>query len=510
MISKDRIEILLEQLFPICENWIAEKDKQTYFIDPIDGNEISAHYGATHMAAAMILYGKMRQQQPMYEKGIGLLKSILERWCRSKLLSAFHFDFNNFALCLIEEEIKDKETNLSEEIVSIVLDTPDSNHNTTNWLPMRWYVNMMRYNWTGDEVYLKKCQGLRHQIELATNEDGGIEDRMPKGLSFNLQYDVATVGVLQLLRIRGVDYDLSKEFQFLLNAVAPDSDINYQGRGTNQIFAWSLWVYLLASSKHEDQLKYALDFIEPKVIGMYERNNLMLNAWDGADKYLWWDYHYCSVYCAHFLLWLVLSLSDYGKKMISPAAEVAAKDTGLEIIKTKDSFVSVFSGRKEYLSENGPLVSAIWMKRYGILCKGGFGPWQGAFGNKYSNQTVLLNFCGLQYYRKPHIVKYQLLNKALGKLGIKRNSKLISVFVPIEVKSVNDRLELRFRVQEKGMYVLNFPLAEGLNSTPQIAVEVDGLVQKMHQIAKIKNQYGWVNVLQTQPIEGTVWTLRIE
>ena len=27
--------------------------------------------------------------------------------------------------------------------------------------------------------------------------------------------------------------------------------------------------------------------------------------------------------------------------------------------------------------------------------KGSFGPWKGSFGNKYSNESVLRNFCGL-------------------------------------------------------------------------------------------------------------------
>ena len=111
---------------------------------------------------------------------------------------------------------------------------------------------------------------------------------------------------------------------------------------------------------------------------MLENNNLMLNNWKGKEKYLWWDYHYTSVYTSHFLFWLVLSMVDYPKKPIQ-IKKSEFKDSGLIINKTSDYFISIFNGRKKYLAENGPIISAIWMKNYGMINKGLFGPWQGSF-----------------------------------------------------------------------------------------------------------------------------------
>ena len=73
MAGKERIETLLKQLLPVCESWLQQKEGETYFVDPLDGKEIYAHYGATHMAAALILYGKMSRQEGLYNKGIVLL-----------------------------------------------------------------------------------------------------------------------------------------------------------------------------------------------------------------------------------------------------------------------------------------------------------------------------------------------------------------------------------------------------------------------------------------------------
>ena len=150
MSSIKRIETLINQLLPICDGWIQEKSGDLFFVDPIDNQEISAHYGATHIAAALILYGKMSQQKPMYEKGLRLLNSILKRWEKSKKLPSYHYDFNNFALCIIDNTIEDSEKALSFKLKNVVLNTEDSNHDTTNWLPMRWFVNKRRYVWTSD------------------------------------------------------------------------------------------------------------------------------------------------------------------------------------------------------------------------------------------------------------------------------------------------------------------------------------------------------------------------
>ena len=147
---RDRIDSLLNDLLPICESWIQGQNGDLRFVDPIDGEEISAHYGATHMAAALILRGIKCGQSVMYQEGISLLNCILSRWELSSRLPSFHFDFNNFALCVVADIIENKEPVLYERLKQIVLQTKDSNHSTTNWLPMRWFVNHKRYKWTNE------------------------------------------------------------------------------------------------------------------------------------------------------------------------------------------------------------------------------------------------------------------------------------------------------------------------------------------------------------------------
>ena len=67
-------------------------------------------------------------------------------------------------------------------------------------LPMRWFVNKKRFEWTSVSKYIDIINHCRNTIAKATNADGGVEDRLPHGMSFNPQYDVATVAVLQYLR----------------------------------------------------------------------------------------------------------------------------------------------------------------------------------------------------------------------------------------------------------------------------------------------------------------------
>ena len=148
--------------------------------------EISNHYGASHLAAALVLYGLQFRDRGRYEAGVCLLKSLLKRWDESKKL---HADFNHFAICVVADALKDKDGELCKMIQKVVLSSDDNAHETVNWLPMRWYVNKKRYEWSGEEKFLSKCDYCRSLIIKATNQDGGIEDRLPKGVSFNLQYD---------------------------------------------------------------------------------------------------------------------------------------------------------------------------------------------------------------------------------------------------------------------------------------------------------------------------------
>lgn len=498
MNNKTAIKEIIEMTLKKCLSWIQNGSDGLYrFVDPNDGEEISAHYGATHAAASFIIWGKETGNEELYNKGMSLLHSILKRWDTSKKLPAFHYDFNNFALCLVTDYVDDETKAL---IHKTICNTADSNHNTINWLPMRWRVNKKRFEWTSDSKYLDKINHCRNTIAKATNADGGVEDRLPHGMSFNLQYDVATVAVLQYLRVHGEEMDLSKELGFLLNAVAPDGDVNYQGRGTNQIFAWGLWIYLLASSCQENDLQRALSYLQKHLSTMLEHNSMMLNEWDGSEKYLWWDYHYASVYIAHFLLWSIMAYLDYGKKVIDPVYSTST-ETGLHIYRSENFFVSWFEGKTEYLAEMGPAVVAIWTKKDGMIFKGTFGPWQGPFGNKYIYEDVVIkNFFGLlEVKRNKDWSKNRYVHKLIPSLDSEIELSLKPLFVGISVFEANGTLEIILENHTDKEVIFN---AQVSNQNQRIDLFVDGSVIPCGCNEAVRNQYGWMYLYQSHAIVG--------
>lgn len=493
----DRIKELIERIIPVCASWIKKSndDGMLRFIDPNDNEEISAHYGATHAAAAFVIWGKTVNDNAIYQQGLDLLHSVLRRWNYSKTLPAFHYDFNNFAISILEPFV-DKET--AKLIQDIVCHTEDSNHDTINWLPMRWLVNRKRKEWTNDRQYENNIVYCKKKITEATNADGGIEDRLPHGMSFNLQYDLATVAVLQYLRVHGETIDLSKELGFLLNAVAPDGDINYQGRGTNQIFAWGLWIYLLASSCQTIALTNSLNFLEPRIQKMLDRNNMMLNGWNGSEKYLWWDYHYASVYTAHCLLWLVLAFIDNDKAVIR--SDKSTHDaTGLHIHRSENFFVSWFDGRTEYVAERGPSIAAVWSKNQGMICKGVFAPWQGPFGNKYIYEDVVLkNYCGLlEIERNKDWSKNRYIHKLLPHFETEASCKVKPLFCPINVVEKNNELELTWNNSTPSEVIFNLP---AIAEECKVELFADGIRVPLFCNSAIKNQYGWVFLYQSRKL----------
>ncbi len=510
MKNQRRIEHLINITFPYCESWIkAGPEGLPLFVDPLDDKEISAHYGATHAAVSFIILGKHNCNRALYKKGQSLFNSIIDRWELNKELPDFHFDFNNFALCVAYDHLTEDEL-LKDRIRTLVLSTCDSNHLTINWLPMRWLVNWKRYEWTGDERYKQNCDTCKRNIIRATNEDGGIEDRLPNGTSFNLQYNAVTVGLLQYLRCHCESYDLSRELAFLINSVAPDNDINYQGRGTNQIFAWSLWIYLLSSAGKEEVLNDALCFLEERVPIMLRNNNLMLNQWKGAEKYLWWDYHYCSVYTAHFLFWLTLALLDYKKKIINDSLNTEC-DTGINVYKSPNCFVSIFSGRREYLAEHGPVICALWIKKYGMIAKGTFGPWKGFFGNKHTyGDVVLRNYCGLIEVKENKDWSHsRFIHRFLSKLKSKDSYQITPRYSEIKINEDEVSINLRFENTKAYSSIFNMPILRGLENSLIPELTVDGKKMRLTIVCQIRNQYDWCCIYQSNKSTGKEWVLKI-
>lgn len=502
---QNKIEFLIQSILPYVEKWIEKGDDGLgRLIDPIDGAEISAHYGATHTAAAFIVWGKLSNNCTLYDKGISLLKSISIRWNTSKCLPAFHADFNNFAMTVIWNYVDD---NWKATIENIVLSTPDSRHDTVNWLPMRWTVNLYRYKWTNNKKYLSVIDACKYTITEATNNDGGIEDRLPYGTSFNTQYDLATVAVLQYLRIHGEMLDISKELGFLLNSVSPDGDINYLGRGTNQVFAWGMWIYLLSSTGRSSEAEMAVSYLNDRIHIMLQNKSMMLNEWNGQEKYLWWDYHYVSVYTAHCLLWLILALRDCGKATVVPTIP-SSTETGVHIVRTNNRFVSWFEGRHEYLAERGPAIAAIWMKERGIICKGTFGPWQGLFGNKYIfDDIVIKNYCGLiEIKRNNDWSRNRYLHKFLPVTRINASVSYAPLFCPIEIDVKNSTVVITWTNNKSVNVIVNVPM---FTTECHLILTVDDNEIFLSNTSTFRNQYTWVYLFQSRAVFGRRFQLTI-
>lgn len=482
------------------------------FIDPNDHKEITAHYGTTHFAAALILIGKQRGDPTLIEDGIGLVSSYCSKWDEYALSPEFHADFNLFALSVITDVLEhDKNSSkLVDHLKCLILRSKDSVHNTINWLPMRFYVNKKRYSWSGDERYKTTCNNLISRIIKAVNRDGTVEDHLPYGVSYNLQYNVSTVALLQFLRACGlVDYDLSVTVSALLKLVAPDGDINYFGRGTNQIFAWGPWFFLLKSLGMNTDIEKGLAYFSKKLPSAISNYNLLLNDDIGSSKYLWWDYHYASVYTAHLLFWLALSLEERYRCSGATVHNLNKLD-GIDINANDNWACTIFHGRKRYLSEKGPTLAMAWSAKYGMIFKGGFGPWGGAFGNKWNyGNSIYFNYFGVYNVKNKPGRRFSRLKKMLPLPLSETYSHSVSPqFCPIKSLIHADKMELSFEIQDKQISFINIPIFEECGiSRENILLTADEKPVEFYQSAKIKNQYGWCNIFQSRVIKTSNWKI---
>ena len=505
----DIITQITSKLHDKCLSFLGEDEEgNCVIIDPIDDKVIGAHYAMTHIAAALIISGRKTNRLNDIEKGIKLIKGVLKRWEMDTKASDFHYDFNNFALCLIYDELEKDEQyiDLCQEIRETIMSTGDSRHFTVNWLPMRMFVNYHRYLWANDKQYEKTICDLYTIIKKATNQDGFVEDLLPKGKSFNLQYNVATVAVLQFLNDKGAEYSINDNIIALVNACDPAGDINYLGRGCNQIFAWGLWIYLLKSQGIKEQCLLSVNYLAEWIDDAIANNNLLLNQYPGEQKMLWWDYHYSSVYLGHLYLWLVLAenLKDRNSK-IMPCEGSYGTDSGVRIIRKKEYFVCLFEGRKQYLAEYGPIVANLWLKEPGYLMKGTFGPWMGQFGKKYSNFLSFFNYFGpiqIGGYGeiKFHRFGFQLKSYESGAFKIPK--------VQVSVNESDNKLIICFVMRKSQKTMFNIPLCNQ-DLEKNLIIKADDNMVHFRQVGDVLNQYGRVAIYQTGIVCAKAWSVEI-
>ncbi|MFH2117480.1 MAG: hypothetical protein ABII85_05460 [Bacillota bacterium] len=500
------VEIELEKYVKLDQN----KNYRVY--DPIENKTINEHYADTHYATAKLIRSLQSSDPIQIDLSKKMIYDILDTIDDYSKLPGYHNDFNLFALCVAFDNLED-DIELSSRLKAKILIVPDSNHLTTNWLPMRIFVNKHRYEWTNKTIYLDKCDELVMSIKKVTFNDGFIDDRYPKGVSYNLQYNVATVSSLLFTKLRyDIDIDLETSLSSLISAIFPDGDINYFGRGTNQIFAWGLWIYLLSTVKQDKILDLSLTYLENKIPEMLLNNNIFLNHRKGKEKYMWWDYHYSIVYTSHLYLWLVLSLQDTNKFLYVPQ-NTEISDSGIKIFKNNDSQVILFAGRKEYLSERGPSIAGIWTKKYGTIKKGYFGPWGGPFGNKYLEKDITFrNFIGLLQMK---INSETCANKILRKLGVfmtKKNYQIISPeFDNIGVFISKEYIKLRYNSKSSKSKFMNFPIMYDSSLTDNdFEIRANEIKIETKLVGKIEDQYGLCNLYQSNTSPAKNWEILIK
>ncbi len=511
-IQELKMKEMLKRVKEHVDDIFRTNEEGGYIIDPNDGKSIEGHYAASHAAVAYLLYGQMIGEERLIQKANLLVEGIMSRWDLIRKEKDFHADFNLFALCLYYDyanAMSDKK--ILVRIRDIVLSTEDSPHETVNWLPMRIYVNKCRFDWTSEKKYLKKIADIKKTLSKVTYSDYYIDDRAPIGISFNVQYDIATVANLYLLEKKEMHLYNKRMLDAVLDIVLPDGDVNYLGRGCNQIFAWGPWLYLLCQEERESDLELALDFFDDKIENALKNNNLLLNLYAGDRRWLWWDYHHYSVYVCHLFMWLSLALKreNYDKRILKESCELDSNGlkSGIDVFKNENCMVVSFGGRREYLAETGPAIYAIWIRNIGVICKGAFAPWFGVFGNKYTNPIVAIcNYFGL--LEVSHDVSY-INNKITRRFNIveKCNAKMeVKPIYSVPAVTCDDKtLTIEIFNEKRKKCILNIPALRNIEEF--ITIHVDGVKIPCYDSFTINNQYGECTVYETGLSTGVKWSI---
>lgn len=468
---------ILKTIYDHYQCFLQTDESGLKLIDPVDQRTIGFHYGETHMGGAFILAGITFVDNAMIECGVAILKSFMTHAKEYEQQPAYHWDFNNFALCALYEflEDKDKLPELRELIKDFVLVQQDSNNATINWHPMRIYVNEWKYKWTKDAKYKTLAENLAKRIVEAQYVDGFLEDLLPKGTSFNFQYHMFTTAMLAFLKVRGTAIaDVDKAISRAIDMMDAEGDINYLGRGNNQIFAWgpAIYLYSLASP---DALSKAWRYIEERSLTAIKNDNLIVNTFSGAEKSWWWDYHFCSVYIAHYAFWLVLTAVEE-RGLTWKYTETTETDSGVHFHKGK-YFIATFDGRKHYLAESGKVISNI-SKEGKTYFKGAFGPYYKEYGFKYSSPADSLhNFIGMLQTGK--------------RLGVYTEK----VVYPERIEVTDGKIVLIFRKPVKG--IVNVAWFEPI---PPIVTTGKSHIT-VRENSMFKGPYGWVHLFQSKDME---------
>lgn len=472
----------------VYEHYLSYLEKDEYglnLIDPVDKKVIGFHYGETHLGGAFVIGGIKYEMPEMVEAGISILNSFMVHAQEYQQQVAYHWDFNNFALCVIYEYLEkiEKLPELRSKIKAFVLLQQDSNNATINWLPMRIFVNDWKFRWTKDENYKTRINNFKKRIKEAQYSDGFIEDLLPKGTSFNFQYHIFTTAMLTFLDIRGIQIaNLDAAISRSIDVMDTEGDINYLGRGNNQIFAWGPAIYLYTTINSSNAEK-AWEYIQQRGLTAIRNDNIIINEFPGNEKIWWWDYHFCSVYIAHYIFWLMLTATEEKKKKWE-YKKTEKSDSGVHIYNDKN-YIVTFDGRKHYLAESGKVISNI--SRSGkTLFKGSFGPYFKEYGFKHSSPIDSLhNFIGIIHTEMKHGLYSE------------------RVIYPEIISVTEEKIILKYKKPIKG--ILNIAWFD--NKPPFVSDGKNQIV--IRENSMFKGPYGWVYLFQSKEIKVDVVEVKI-
>ena len=259
-------------------------------------------------------------------------------------------------------------------------------------------------------------------------------------------------------------------------------DINYLGRGNNQIFAWGPALYLYSLLEDPTIYQKGFDYIYDKSLHMIENDNIIVNMFDGNEKVWWWDYHYCSVYTAHFIFWLILTSVENQKIYLEKTPNISVKDSGVHIYKG-NYYIVVFDGRKHYLAESGKSIANISRNRMSYF-KGAFGPYYKEYGHKYGFPFAILhNHIGLlKYYPMLNGLSHRIIYPKT--ISVSENYIVTYIILSYE-RIVNNA-------------ILNLPWF----SKKQVPIVKDDIGNSiaLYLVTMFKGPYGWLYLYQSRKI----------
>jgi hypothetical protein len=263
--------------------------------------------------------------------------------------------------------------------------------------------------------------------------------------------------------MEGVDIP-TEAIERCVDIIDDDGDINYLGRGCNQIFAWGPIMYLFNSNSVFQALDRVCKYFKDHFPVALQNYNLIMADVPGRNRIWWWDYHYSTVYFGHVAFWLMLSCLDAPRDIGIRTIENALNgESGVQIFREGHNYCCIFKGRNHYLAEKGSIVCNLAIEGVGTIFKGPLGPCGKLFGSKYSRPAhTIINYLG-PIKERLYFGKQVLLENVFPKTlackvrdegmeltyDLGRKVKYLRFSMP--VMSTSDRLEINLYVDDEAI-----------------------------------------------------------